>query len=89
MHILNQFELVIPAEMLGTVQAISLISNLWKKQTNVNETLAQFLAKRLNHKKRGLHLDDESMRILLQANALDIRLYELVKEKFEKLSRSV
>ena len=88
-HILNQFELVIPAEMLGTVQATSLMSNLWRKQTNLNETLAQILPKRLNHKKRGMHLDDESMRILLEANALDIHLYELVKEKFKKLSRSV
>ena len=89
MYILDQFELVVPAEMLGTVQAISLISNLWRKHEKLNQTLAQLLARRLNHRKHRNALDGESMEVLLQANALDIRLYKSVKEKFERMLRNV
>ena len=89
MYILDQFELVVPAEMLGTVQAISLISNLWGKHEELNKTLARFLARRLNHRQHTNALDDESMEILVQANALDIRLHKSVKEKFESMLRNV
>jgi len=89
MYILDQFELIIPAEMLGTVQAISLISNLSGKHEELNKTLARFLARRLNHRKHTNALDVESMEILLQANAIDIRLYKYVNEKFERMLSNV
>ena len=85
LQVLNQFDLVVPAEELSSPKSIELISNLFLKNTQLRDSLSKFLIQRMNHKKRKSSLDSEAMQTLKEANEIDIQLYELMKVKFKKI----